>query len=193
MKQISYADARAFMQPGDVIAFGGLEGLSYLIKMVTVSKVSHVGIILQAQMPSVNGQIINQIIESTTLGDCAGVTINRMSTHIESYPGDIWWLPLTDFYREHLDQGAMFSFLLDQVGKPYDAPQAILSALDGFIPDNRKDLDRLFCSELVIAGLEAGGVMEEDINCSEHTPADVCRLPIFQDAFQLKGVAKELF
>lgn len=189
---IDYKDMRDFMLPGDVIAFGGKGFVSSTIKKVTKCNVSHVGIILQALVPQWEGGFINQIIESTSLGDgFAGVQINRMSLHINNYDGDIWWLPLSDEAREKLNVGLFFSFLLDQVGKKYDAPQAIMSALDR-LPDTREDLDKLFCSELNTAALERGGVLK-DINASEQTPSDVCNFDIYKGFYQLKGEIKELW
>ena len=192
MKQIDYKEARKLMLPGDVIAFGGKGLISAVIKNVTNCNVSHVGVILQTKVPTTEGHFINQIIESTSLGDgFAGVQINRMSIRIKKYNGDIWWLPLSLDTRAKFDQGLFFSFLLEQVGKEYDIPQAIGSALD-YIPDNREDFDKLFCSELVHAGLVVGGVIE-DGNSSEQTPADNCRMQIYREVCQLVGKPKELF
>ncbi len=192
MKQIDYALARCMMQPGDLMAFGGNGFISSVIKLRTQCNVSHVGAILQTNVPTVEGMNINQVIESTSLDDgFAGVTINRMSTHIEKYDGEIWWLPLGEAARTRFKPGIFFGFMLDQVGKPYDAPQAILSAID-YLPDNRENLDKLFCSELVTAAYEKSGLIGET-NASEMTPADVCRFDIYSQVFQLKGGEKELF
>lgn len=191
MKQLKYKDARKIMSPGDIIAFGGNGFISDMIKFVTNGSVSHVGVILQTSIPTLEGVFINQIIESTSIGDgFAGVQINRMSDHIRDYDGDIWCLPLTTRIKEDFDQGMFFSFMLDQVGKKYDAPQAIGSALD-FIPDNRENLDKLFCSELVAAAFEKVGIIKE-INASEQTPADICNFDIFGEPYQLKGVLRDL-
>jgi hypothetical protein len=46
-QMINYSDARKLMQPGDVIAFGGSSAFSQIIKLVTFSEVSHVGVILK--------------------------------------------------------------------------------------------------------------------------------------------------
>ena len=80
--------------------------------------------------------------------------------------------------------------MLNQVGKKYDLPQAIGAGLD-FIPDNKEDLHKLFCSELAAAAYEKIGVIEE-INASEQTPIDVCRFPCFGEAVQIKGEHCEL-
>ena len=44
---MKYLEARAFMKPGDLIAFSGTGIFSTLIKAVTLSKISHVGTILK--------------------------------------------------------------------------------------------------------------------------------------------------
>ena len=193
MKQIEYSKARRMMLPGDLLAFGGSGYVSEIIKSSTDSNVSHVGVILQTSIPSLEGIFINQIIESVgkkKAGE-AGVVINRISDHIRDYDGDIWWLPLLSKFRIRFNQGIFFSFMLDQIGKPYDLPQAIGSALD-FIPDNLEDLDKLYCSELVSAGYEKIG-FTEPINCSEQTPIDTCRFNFLDSPFQLKGELKELY
>lgn len=180
------------MQSGDLIAFGGGGYVSKIIKTATNSPVSHVGVILQTNIPTIEGILINQIIESVgkkKSGE-AGVIINRMSDHIKEYDGSIWWLPLSKKTRSFFDQAMFFSFLLDQVGKEYDTPQAIGSALD-FIPANREDLDKLFCSELVTAAFKWVGVID-NLNASEQTPADVCAFPIYGEAYQLKGIKSDL-
>ncbi len=192
MIKTKYENIRDRMKPGDLIAFGGYGFISNTIKSVTNSNVSHVGTILQTNIPTIEGFYINQVIESVGKGKggLSGVVINRMSDHIRDYEGDIWWLPLNAEAREKFDQSIFFSFMLAQVGKPYDAPQAIGSALD-FIPDNREDLDKLYCSELVAAGYEKVEIIGE-INASEQTPIDDCNFPIFDEEEQIKGTLKKL-
>lgn len=192
MKSANYIDVREKMQAGDVIAFGGVGAFSTAIKAVTLCPVSHVGIILKTNVPALDGVYINQIIESASIKKGkAGVQINRMSLHIESYDGDIWWLPLHSGARARLNEKVFFEFLLNQEGKAYDLPQAIGSAVD-IIPDNKEDLDKLFCSELVSAGLEKAGVIGS-INASEQTPADVVGFGIYGKPVQIKGNPKEIF
>ena len=80
MKTASYQEVRNKMQPGDVIAFGGKSILDGLIKLGTRSDVSHVGVILQTEVPSDPDQrFINHIIESTfdLESQSGGVSISR--------------------------------------------------------------------------------------------------------------------
>jgi hypothetical protein len=188
----AYRDIRKDMLPGDVIAFGGKGRFSNIIKVFTRSAVSHVGVILQTQL-LIDGEgqpgYLNQVIESTSLNGFSGVSINRLSDRLDHYNGEVWWLPLSESVRAKLNVKKFFNFLLHQEGKKYDSYQAIQSALD-MIPDTAEDFGQFFCSELVVAGLEAGGVFK-DINASEVTPADLVMWKVYATNYhQIKGGRK---
>ena len=198
-KQITYAEARNLMKPGDVIAFGGKGHFSEIIKFATFSNVSHVGVILQTKIPEDDsGRFFNQIIESATINGFSGVNISRFSDRL-TYEGDLWWLPLKKEIRENsFNQKLFFDFLFKQAKdrKQYDMPQALNSAIDALdkLPFdvngpgyNREDFSKFFCSELVSAGLEIAGAVGS-VNTAEVTPIDLCRWNIYEDDYyQLKG------
>lgn len=200
VKQMPYEEARKLMKPGDVIAFGGKGHFSEIIKFATFSDVSHVGVILQTKISEDDtGRFFNQIIESTSLNGFNGVNISRFSDRLDSYGGELWWLPLKKEIRDDLfNQKNFFDFLFHQAKerKPYDMPQAIKSSLDvldnlpfgthgpGY---NREDFSKFFCSELVSAGLEIAGAVGS-VNTSEVTPIDLCRWNIYENNYyQLNG------
>jgi hypothetical protein len=201
--KVSYPQVRSKMRPGDVIAFGGKGHFSEVIKWATRASVSHVGVILQSKLYYENTPqkgFFNQIIESTSLNGFSGVAITRLSDRIHRYDGEIWWLPLGGTARSRLKLKKFFDFCLHQKGKPYDLPQAIKSAVDaldqvpllGGVTYNPEDFSRFFCSELVAAALENGGVIKT-INASEVTPVDVCMFCLYTaDYYQLKGAKKEI-
>ncbi|MCL1052166.1 hypothetical protein L2755_21450 [Shewanella abyssi] len=188
------------MQPGDVIAFGGKGNFSEIIKFATFSSVSHVGVILQTKIPEDDtGRFFNQIIESTSLNGFNGVNVSRFSDRLDSYQGELWWLPLKKEIRElRFNTENYYNFLFNQAKerKPYDMPQAIKSAIDALdnLPFgmhgpayNKEYFSKFFCSELVAAGLEKAGATDS-INASEVTPIDLCRWNIYADSYyQLKG------
>lgn len=196
-----YTEIRKKMQPGDIIAFGGTSTFSELIKVVTGSSVSHVGIVLQRKLvigDEVQDGYFNEIMESASYNDFTGVMINRLSERLQDYEGELWWLPLSKAARKKLDYKAFFNFLMHQNRKKYDLSQAVTSALDaidkvpiaGRATYNVEDFSRFFCSELATAGLEAGGVIKK-INSSEVTPVDLCRFKLYdKDYFQFKGRKK---
>lgn len=203
LQTVTYEEARNNMKAGDVMAFSGKGEFSEIIKWATRSAVSHVGVILQSKLvieDEPQKGFFNQIIESTSLNGFSGVTISRLSDRLATYDGEIWWLPLSNTSRSSLDSKRFYDFLLHQDHKPYDTPQAIKSALDaldnapviGRATHNIEDFSKFFCSELVSAGLEAGGVIDH-INSSEVTPIDLCMFNIFDsDYYQLKGNLKQI-
>ena len=202
-KQILYEEARQQMKAGDIIAFSGKGDFSQIIKWATRAEVSHVGVILQStlQIESISQPgYFNQIIESTSLNGFSGVSISRLSDRLDTYEGEIWWLPLSDVVYNSMDKKKFYDFLLHQERKEYDTVQAIKSALDaldkipgiGGLTRNSEDFSRFFCSELVAAGLEAAGAISS-VNASEITPIDLCSFKLFGDSyFQLKGNRKEI-
>lgn len=199
MQTTDYRKIRDIMQPGDVIAFGGKGHFSEIIKFATRSEVSHVGVILQTCVrDSGSERYFNQIVESTSLHGFNGVAISRLSDRVDSYEGELWWLPLAKSSRERFNQDAFYEFLFNQAKRraEYDMPQAIKSALDALdqLPFglhgpgyNREDFSKFFCSELVAAGLEKAGVTGS-VNASEVTPIDLCRWNIYgKQYFHFRG------
>jgi len=199
----TYRAIRNHMQAGDVIAFGGESPFSKLIKFSTRSSVSHVAVVFQSKMlGDDSNRFLNQIIESTSYNGKSGVMINRLSDRIATYPGHIWWLPLSDIARAKMDSNitAFFNFLLQQEHKEYDMPQALMSAVDhnnpqswlGQLTTNEEDFSRFFCSELVAAALEKAQVISQ-VNASEVTPIDLCRFNLYKDSYtQLKGDVRKI-
>lgn len=194
LQAISYEDARRMMQPGDVLAFGGKGHFSEIIKMATLSPVSHVGVVLKTQIMSDNsGRVFNQIIESTSLGDFNGVQISRLSDRLTTYDGEVWWLPLKEEFRNTglFQEDLFYDFMFRQDHKPYDTSQALGSALDlldGMGFENKRDFEKFFCSELVAAGLQKTKVLPQSLNPSEVTPIDLCKMAIYEESYyQLKG------
>lgn len=192
--RVDYADVRDRIRPGDLIAFGGTSPTCELIKRVTESSVSHVGVVLHPEWwtegPSWP-EICDRFMEATP----RGMKIAHLGRRVKRYDGTLWWLPLSDAARQQMDLEAFHSFLHEQKDKPYDVAQAIKSGLDMLDANpllrrmtyNVEDLSSLFCSELVAAALEACGVIGR-LNASEVTPIDLCRFAIYRsDYYQLKG------
>ncbi len=192
-KRANYADVRDRMKPGDIIAFGGNCIMSDVFKWITRSCVSHSGVVLQTKLmidDTPQAGIFNEIMESTEYKGFMGVQRNRLSQVIKDYDGNVWWLPLSAATREKLDLKKFFDFLIHQEGKPFDLADSAELMFKTFIhqqPDIREDFSKFFCSELVVAGLEAGNVLPP-IDSSDITPADLCKFGIYSgDYYQLKG------
>ncbi|WP_243361199.1 hypothetical protein [Fundidesulfovibrio terrae] len=191
MKTMNYESIRKEMLPGDVLAFSGKGNASEIIKNVTRSSVSHIGIVLQTtERFDETDRFFNQIIESTSLDGFSGVIISRLSQRLRAYDGEVWWLPLNRNSRQATFNAEKFhNFLMQQEGKLYDTIQAVKSAIDIFDKIhgpgyNYEDFSRFFCSELAAGGLEASGFVPK-VNASEVTPIDLCRWKIYEDSYVL--------
>lgn len=199
MIKVDYSEVRKKMRPGDIIAFGSVSVVSDIIRWATKSTVSHVAVVLQSKMVIdniVHDGFFNQVIEA----NLNGVTTNRLSNYINSFDGDLWWLPLSAEAREKLDIQKFFDFLLDQTDKKYDITQAVKSAFDSLdktpgvngLTLNKEDFSKFFCSELAAAAFEEGGIIKS-INASEVTPIDLCRFNIFsKHYYKIKGADKKI-
>ncbi len=197
MSRKSYSSKlRDQMQPGDIIAFGGKTQFSQVIKWFTGSPVSHVAILLKTRrLEAKTDKYYNQIIESTVKDDKSGVIVSKLSRAVKQYSGEMWWLPLSNTVREKLDLDKYFDWLEKQEGKKYDMGQLIPCALDflGPLTKTQEDYEKLFCSELIVGALKAGGAIPKKVNASEVTPKDLMSWNIYATTYiQLKGARTEI-
>ncbi len=207
MIQSTYESIRDNLKAAYIVAWGGPGVVSEVIKKATKSNVSHISIVIYSMAIGAMRPIVS-MIESTSINDgFSGVDIVRMSTAVQKYEGEVWVLPIREDLLNELNIINFTAWLIDQKGKPYDTPQAIMSAID-FVPDSEEDFSKLFCSELAAGGLKKGGFFSSKlvaeammkagidaskINASEQTPADVCRFGIYDKTIQIKGRQLELF
>lgn len=182
----NYEKNREHMACGDVIAFAGKGRVSRLIQWKTQSVYSHVGMVLDADMQGGVGKAV-LMVESTalrTLPDMAsgkfvkGVQMHFLSHRLGAYDGQAWWLPL----KEKLPIHAAYNMqkwlrTMHHHQVRYDTLQAMGAGCDLFdwMPglQMEPDFSSLFCSELVCKALQIAGVVEDELNASEQTPADV--------------------
>ena len=82
-----------------------------------------------------------------------------------------------------------------QLGKDYDYYGLLKSGVD-FLDDlglnvtvTRKNSDKFFCSELVIAGFMLAGGIPHNVNSAEVTPSNIIRLNIFQKPYYMVKAA----
>jgi hypothetical protein len=185
-----YRLVRPQIRPGDVIAFGGAGVISSLIKFLTRSSVSHVGVVLEAV--DVDGEREIRLFESTTLTGKSGVQINRLSERLANYDGGgrAWWLPLSERSRSALDLVKMYSFAIQQMGDGYDAfglAKFLLREIPGAgMAFHRPDPRREFCSELVAQLFQEAGLLH-GIDTYETTPQRLCEMSIWEKSIQLMG------
>lgn len=206
MKIAQYDDVHRQIKSGDVIAFAGNDPLSEVVRVSTQSAVSHVGMAwvydpveqqgTEEASPDRPGSSLKiDIVESHPL--CfdqdtgkpkMGVQRNCFKTLIDTYDGQIWWLPLSPEKRRQFDFQAFADFVVESEHRAYDFIQAVLAGLD--ILDDvgltraKEDHSSFFCSELVAAAFKKAGLIDQ-VNSSEVTPIDLCRFPIYDDDYYL--------
>lgn len=141
-----------------ILLYRGKSFVSKAIQLQTRSAYSHVAIQLGDY----------EIYEAWHVG---GVRKLRYATegHSDGTPIDIYRI-------DYIPDGAVDKirkFLQQQVGKKYDFKSVLR-----FITRRKvRADDRWFCSELVLAALEAGGIKLLNINYSEASPRDVSISP----------------
>lgn len=192
-----YQEIRPQIKPGDVIVFSGVDWFSRMIQLVTRSKYSHVGIVIDADFGEGLGER-HLLAESTTSGldmrlnkIVKGVQFSWLSRRVKmaTEVGEkMYLLPL----KEHLTSDEIMklkSYLDGCHTKSYDLLQAIgasIDVLDDYgVFNNDVDINSFFCSELVVAAFQHIGLLDESINCSEQLPKDVVNLDCFESLISL--------
>lgn len=174
----AYSEVRGELKTGDIILFSGKGAFSDIIKFGTLSKWSHVGMILS--MPDYN---FLSIWESTTLSDVTdldsglprkGVQLVPLSSRVQKYSGDIAVRQLTGAELSGDSLQKLMTLRSELRDKPYERDKIELfkSAYDGPFGHNDEDLSSIFCSELVAEAYQKLGLLSEDKSSNEYTPAD---------------------
>ncbi|MCG9132685.1 hypothetical protein J5I95_13490 [Candidatus Poribacteria bacterium] len=183
-QQDDYENVRGQMQPGDVIAFSGTAVISTVIKLVTSSHVSHVGIIVPSDYleddDAGDGTAIAEATES-------GIRIRSLSTRwSDETVENLWWLPLRSELRTELERnwGSFCQYLSDYNRAPYDYLQAAMlglmllePTLDSVNPNLYEDI-RQFIEDILNRGSgaddqDSGYVLSrlrEALNDSDNDP-----------------------
>lgn len=158
------------VKPGDIIGFSGRSWISAGINVATYGiplyGISHVGIIGRARSKTL-------IFESTELPggepcEITGESICGTQAHsldfiLGEYAGAAWHYPLYRALYRHEDI-RLTAFLLDTIGREYDAPGAIraggklFSAIEFLF--RTQDMVSLFCSEWVAAAHADVGILQ---------------------------------
>ena len=195
MKQVNMNQGPHKILAGDIIAFGGENNVSSMIKVATDSVVSHVAVVVET--PEGYGFSEEDTVFMEANFTKKKVRFSTLREKFEAFSGNIWHLPLkTSLHANTTKNDNLHAFLAEQLHKPYDTIQALNSAadyLDSFpfsqngMTYNEEDFEKVFCSELVAGALEAGNIIGS-INASEITPIDICKWDIFKpEYFQLQG------
>ena len=169
---------REKLQTGDVVLFSGKGGISAGIKWATMSRWSHVGMVLC--LPEYD---FVALWESTTLSGLPdldtrvprkGVQLVPLSARLASYDGEVAVRQLSGVSLSAQDVQELMALRREVTGRPYETSEMelIRAAYDGPFGRNQEDLSSLFCSELVAEAYQRLRLLPEEKPSNEYTPAD---------------------
>ena len=186
----TYNEIRHHLKTGDLVFFSGKGFVSNMIKLVTRSKWSHVGIVLNhIEFDHVmlwESTTLSNIPDSETHQKTKGVQLVTLSNRLEVYDGDVMIKRLN---RPVQDANLILARLRKEF-KNVDYEQSELelvkSALDlTNLDKNEEDFSSIFCSELVAKAYKELGLFPGDIVSNEWTPADFARVSNLLNGYNL--------
>ena len=177
---MKYTQIRNKLETGDIVLFSGKGGISAGIKWFTISKWSHVGMVVR--LPDWNMVLL---WESTTLSNIAdvmdgkakqGVQLVALSERLRTYGGEAAIRRLS-VKRTAAMNNALMKLRQEVKGRPYEKSKVELvkAAYDGWWGENTENLSSLFCSELVAEAYQRMGLLsnaKRALASNEFTPKD---------------------
>ncbi|MBC8870942.1 MAG: hypothetical protein H8E44_16075 [Planctomycetes bacterium] len=177
---MKYTQIRNKLDTGDIVLFSGKGGISAGIKWFTISKWSHVGMVVR--LPDWNMVLL---WESTTLSNIAdvmdgkakqGVQLVALSERLRTYGGEAAIRRLS-VKRTAAMNNALMRLRQEVKGRPYETSKVELvkAAYDGWWGENTENLSSLFCSELVAEAYQRMGLLSNSksaLPSNEFTPKD---------------------
>lgn len=154
------------MEAFDIVLFSGKGMVSNLIKLGSLSRFSHCGIMIDDE----------HLLESTTLNGANGVRIIKIRDLLKEYKGSV--------YVRHYKHEPTYSqiekltnFAKAVNGEPYEKSlwDLLTSAID-WLPNPREDLTSYFCSELVAETLKMTDILETDRPSDDYSPKEISEI-----------------
>jgi hypothetical protein len=177
---MDYVYFHTHVADGDVLLFQGTAAFSRLIRCVTRSRYSHVGLACWLTKGERSRLCVIEALEPY------GVRVYPMARYLAEsnrHGVVVDWYRVTDW---SIDRRQVVQYALDQWGARYVSPwQLALSfgrltrwvrGLLGQDNSRNADHDRFFCSELVLDAFERGGFASELAPVLE-SPGDIATLP----------------
>ncbi|MBW4521427.1 MAG: hypothetical protein KME16_17235 [Scytolyngbya sp. HA4215-MV1] len=195
---LPYQVLQAQIKPGDVIAFSGIDIPSTVVKVATRSEYVHVAIVLSVGSiaQSEDSILIAESHVDTRLPSVGigkpilGAQLQWLSRRMAASPGPAWWVALkTPLDSTRMRQMQTWLYKVEQEQTPYDFLQAIEAGIDSLTAiglESPADDSALFCSELVTRALQIAGVLDENINPAQQTPAELMQFSCFESPILIK-------
>ncbi|KKL66650.1 hypothetical protein LCGC14_2142890 [marine sediment metagenome] len=164
-----YVYLRKKLETGDIAEFSGSGPISLFIRLVTLSRFSHIGLIVRRP----DGLYL---LESDFNKKKNGVQVNHLGRRIKEYKGKVYIRRLdTERTPEMLKN--LDLYIAGNRNTSYEAGlpglfELLGAAIDVWPFHNKANAARLFCSELVTAVFQLWGFISYDIPANEITPKD---------------------
>lgn len=199
MKRVAYKKVRHQIREGDLIAFNGRGLAPALIRWAQKQPPTHIAIVqwVPEAFPSaadIDPVLLRlKLLESTSLKikgkrRTLGVQTTYLSERLQTYPGEVWWLPLSEHSRAAFCKFNLDKYLKQYEGAKYDFWQAFRLGWKLLLPSvlPMRESDRfLFCSELATFLYKQAGILPRSINASRTTPAQLISYNLYQDDYYL--------
>ena len=176
---VAYTEIRDFLRTGDIVLYSGRQVISSIIKGITRSHWSHVGMVVR--LPSIQYVTVwESTRKGTGLRDVndgefkRGVQLVPLSDRVDRYDGEVAIRRLTGAGLDEGDFRRLWERRRDLSNRPYetDLLEMIKAAWDGPFGMNEEDLASIFCSELVAEAYQTLGLLREDVPSNEYVPSD---------------------
>ena len=167
-----YDQLRTRLRSGDIVLFSATGFISRMIRLVTRSKWSHVGVVYR---PDPNGTVF--VYESTTMSKRRGVQTTDLKGRVMRYQGRIAIRTLEGVERTDKHYQAMDVVRDMMRGKDYERSFAELtrSVFGKFGFYQKQDNSSQFCSELVANVLQGMALLRLRRTPNSYTPADFAK------------------
>lgn len=174
MKLDKYNELKGSLKTGDLLLFSGTGLFSWVIRLTTRSKYSHVAAVYVNKY----GKI--ECYESTTLNEnesgkkVKGVQINSLDWKLKNYWGRVWIRhlnqPLDWWHKKRLEE-----FGKKTLGLPYERNliDLVLSAFGASRRSSKGKKLSFFCSELIVSALQWAGLIDPSVDASSFDPGDL--------------------
>jgi hypothetical protein len=189
-----YEKIKHTFKTGDLLLFEGNGFFSSLIKCVTCSCISHIGMVIEEKdIPNIlmnqkrkskdglylfhsNKGRLPYLYDVLTNDIQSGVQLNILKDALINYNGNVYYKKLLKKNKEQPNFDNIENLILKFKRTPYeeDYIQLCCAAYDGPCGENQMDITQLFCSELVSYIYMKYGIIYNDIGMpsNEFVPKD---------------------
>ncbi len=176
---MKYEEIRKSLDTGDLVFFSGKGPISNMIKVMTRSKWSHVGMVIK-----ISRWDMVLLWESTTLSPIRdlssgslkkGIQLVPLSERIRAYDGEIG-IRLLNVYKTAWMKARLAMLRRELSDRPYEEDKLeLFRSVYASFP-KAEDLSSIFCSEAVAEGYQRMGLLDEwpkGLPSNKYTPGSL--------------------